>query len=273
MKGLQLQDPGEMLAALNQLEQFDAEAIYVGQRLKWNHTIAWPVLATTPLTISVNGHGCAVLFRYGVLVMFNIHGKQREQLLHQLQDMISEPMPTMENETVSIRVDKTKKEGADFESLIIHEVDISRIQVIADALAKSTVMAYYEQNVASQFEHIETLAERLHLGWRAGFQSRELLKHIGEALVMESKMIGRAEVVEKPEIAWDEPKLDRFYVRLEDEYELHERYEALERKFGLITRTAETQLSMLHARRSLRVEWYIVILIVIDILISLYKSV
>lgn len=268
MKGIKLASPEEMLDFLNQAESFDAEAIYVGQRLKWNSKVRWPVLSTMPFTISVNGNGCAVLFRYGVVVMFNLHDEQRAQLLHDLGDMISEPMPLMENETVSIRVDANQKEGVDFESLLVHQVDIPRLQVIADALAKSTVMAYYEQNVASQFEHIETLAARLHLGWRAGFQSRELLKHIGEALVMESKMVGRAEVVEKPEFVWDEPDLDRFYVRLEDEYELHERYEALERKFGLITRTAETQLSMLHARRSLRVEWYIVILIVIDILIN-----
>jgi uncharacterized Rmd1/YagE family protein len=144
-----------------------------------------------------------------------------------------------------------------------------RLQIIADVLAKSTIMAYYEPKVAQQFDRIEPLAAELHLGWRASRRSKELLEHIGETLLMESKMVGRAEVVEKPELLWEYPELDRLHARLEDEYELQERYEALERKLGLITRTAETTLSLMHTRSSLRVEWYIVLLIVFEIILTL----
>ena len=60
-------------------------------------------------------------------------------------------------------------------------------------------------------------------------------------------------------------------MRLEDEYELRERHVALERKLDLISRTAETLLDLMQHKRSLRVEWYIVILIVIEILLTLYE--
>lgn len=50
--------------------------------------------------------------------------------------------------------------------------------------------------------------------------------------------VGRVEVDEKPETLWERPDLERFYVRLEDEYELKERHLALERKLELISRTA-----------------------------------
>ncbi len=40
---------------------------------------------------------------------------------------------------------------------------------------------------------------------------------------------------------------------------------------SLITTTAETQLELLHNKHSLRVEWYIVILIVVEILLTLYE--
>jgi uncharacterized Rmd1/YagE family protein len=46
---------------------------------------------------------------------------------------------------------------------------------------------------------------------------------------------------------------------------------ALERKLDLISRTAETLLELMQHKRSLRVEWYIVILIVIEILLTLYE--
>jgi len=69
---------------------------------------------------------------------------------------------------------------------------------------------------------------------------------------------------------WVKPELERIYLRLEDEYELRERHVALERKLEVISDTAETLLELLRTRSSLRVEWYIVILILVEIIITLY---
>ena len=62
---------------------------------------------------------------------------------------------------------------------------------------------------------------------------------------------------------------ERLHQRLAGEYELPERHRALERKLDLIARTASTLLTLQYNRRSLRVEWYIVALIVVEILLTL----
>ncbi len=68
-------------------------------------------------------------------------------------------------------------------------------------------------------------------------------------------MVGRTEVGEKPELLWERPESERFYVRLEDEYELKERHFDLERKLELISRTVETLPELFQSDRSLRLEW------------------
>jgi uncharacterized Rmd1/YagE family protein len=83
--------------------------------------------------------------------------------------------------------------------------------------------------------------------------------------------VGRVEVGEKPEITWDDPDLDRLYEHLAAEYELRERDRALTRKLELASHTVETYLNLLQNRQNLRVEWYIVILIVVEIAIVLYQ--
>ena len=100
--------------------------------------------------------------------------------------------------------------------------------------------------------------------------AKELVKHIGISLLHLHKMVARVEVTEKPELLWDYPELERFYARLEDEFELQERHKAVERKIELISRTAETVLDLLQTQRGLRVEWYIVILIVVEIMFTIY---
>jgi hypothetical protein len=80
-----------------------------------------------------------------------------------------------------------------------------------------------------------------------------------------------SEQAAKPDLIWDRPDLERLFLRLEDEYEISERYAALNQKLELISRTAETVLELLQHRRGMRVEWYIVILIVLEILLTLYQ--
>jgi uncharacterized Rmd1/YagE family protein len=50
-----------------------------------------------------------------------------------------------------------------------------------------------------------------------------------------------------------------------------DRFEVVESKLDLIGRTIQTAIDLIQSRRSLRVEWYIVILIVFEIALTLYE--
>ena len=154
---------------------------------------------------------------------------------------------------------------------MLENAAVERLQVIADVLSKSTLLSLYERRVAGEFDRIEPLAAELDRSGRIRGHSRDLLKKLGAMLLVEHRMVGRAEVSEKPEILWDNPGLEGLFVKLEDEFELKERHLALERKLNLISQTAHTVLELLSSKHSLRVEWYIVILIVLEILLTLYQ--
>jgi len=90
-------------------------------------------------------------------------------------------------------------------------------------------------------------------------------------LLVEQRMVGRAEITEKPEVLWEHPQFEGLFARLEDEFEITDRHTALERKLNLISQTAHTVLELLSSKHSLRVEWYIVMLIVLEILLTVYQ--
>jgi uncharacterized Rmd1/YagE family protein len=121
------------------------------------------------------------------------------------------------------------------------------------------------------FDAVEPLAARLRQGGRSIPKGRDLLSYVGDTLLIQHKMVGRVEVGEKPEVMWERPELSRLFARLEDEFELAERRLAIERKLELISRTVGTLLDLQQNRRSLRVEWYIVVLIVFEIFLTLYQ--
>lgn len=106
---------------------------------------------------------------------------------------------------------------------------------------------------------------------RLPWKQRDLVKAIGNAMLAEHQLVDRAELLEKPDLLWDKPELDRFYARLEDEYELRERYLTLDTKLGVVSKAAHTMLELVQTRRSLNVEWYIVALIVFEVVLGLYE--
>ena len=96
---------------------------------------------------------------------------------------------------------------------------------------------------------------------RLGISSRPLLRQIGNALLVQHKMVGRAETAEKPDLLWDHPELERLYARLAEEYELRDRARALDHKQAVILQTSEIMLGMVQERSNIRLEWYVIMLI------------
>src|SRR5262249_5219265 len=151
-------------------------------------------------------------------------------------------------------------------AIVLREASPHRLQIVANVLSKSLILSHYEARIASAFDQIEPLAERLQRTGRTGYQANRLLQQIGRVLLTQHRMVGRVEMEEKPDVLWDHPELERLYARLEDEYELAERSRALEGKLALVNETVGTILDLVQNQRSNRLEWYIIGLIAIEIL-------
>ena len=252
-------------------QTFRARAVLLGDRIDLNAWRTVDQLASNPLTIAVRGGGSAVLFRYGVVVLFDITGPEEVAFLEQLRPFIGGSYATPETESIDVQIDPGAREGMGEKTLLIADNSVERMQVIADILSKSVMLAWYEARIAASFERIEPLASELQQTGSIGARAKDLLRHIGSMLLSEHLVVGRIEVGEKPELLWDRPDLEGLFIRLEDEYEIKERHASLGRKLNLISHTAQTLLQLQQSRHSLRLELYIVILIVIEILLTLYQ--
>jgi uncharacterized Rmd1/YagE family protein len=115
-------------------------------------------LATNPLTLEVSGGGMAVLFRYGVVVFFGVGSLEARAFLGQLGAFSANPYPTPETEEVRVRVEADAREGGvQGGAVVLEDASLERLQVIADVLSKSVLLALYESQVASEFDRIEPL--------------------------------------------------------------------------------------------------------------------
>lgn len=252
---------------------FRAQALFLGKKINLQKLEDYVGLATMPLIVTVGENGCAVLLSYGAAVLFNLEPGEKVAFLSKLSSQVNDSFTKPETEEVEVHLNVGESERVKEGKIFLHEFSVERLQIVADILAKSVVLSHYETSLANVFDQIEPFAASLQSDNRSKRKSRELLRQLGATLLVQHKIVGRVEIIDKPELLWESPQLENLYLRLEDEYEIRERHNALERKLELITQTAQIVLEFMQHSSSERVEWYVVILIVVEILLSLYDIV
>jgi required for meiotic nuclear division protein 1 len=263
-----LVNPAAAVAAPAEMTDVPVRAYFLGQRIDLA-AMAQPS-PESPLIVPVGDAGQGVLFSYGAVVLFGLSDTAERAFIATLKPYIQTAFDRTETEAVTIRLTPNGSGRVQDGRILLSSLDDLRLQIVADVMAKSVVLAHYELGAAAVFDRIEPYAVELQHQRPVNVKGNQLLKQIGQTLMIQHKIVGRVEIVDKPELLWEYPELDPLYHRLEDEYEIRDRHSALERKLDLVSRTAETVLDLQRHQTGLRLEWYVVLLIVVEVLLSLY---
>lgn len=255
-------------------ETLNVSAQYPGQRIRVKDIPGLAVTGSRAYMLEPETGGVAFIFRYGAVIFFGMDEKARAEVMeHAILPYLSSPLENAltDGDEALVKVDRDTPDQVAFDYITLQSVTSGRLAIISDILAKSTVLSYYERRAGEIFDLLEPLANSLQKGeYPSGKKSKQYLQHIGMAMAIQRNMTGQVEITDKPDLLWDQPpEINRFYARLEDEYEIIERHTALKEKLDTIHHTAETMVDLLQVRQSLRLEWYIVWLIVFDIVLSL----
>lgn len=249
-----------------------ARALLLGERLDLAGLERDDAVSKTPLAFREGERGFAVLFRYGAAVFIGLSPIEEDRVIGGLRSRLVGPFTRVEDESVAIEIAPERDEQVNPAGTIsLRELTPARILVVADVLAKNVALARDEREVSKVIEVIEPFAATLARTGRSHSNRREILRTIGQALLVHHRMSGRVEIEERPDILWDQPEFERLHARLADEYELNERAKSLTRKLSVISETARALTDIIDTERSVKLEMTIVALIVVEVLVTFYE--
>jgi required for meiotic nuclear division protein 1 len=252
-------------------QQLTAHALLLGDRIN-TAGFEGQLLSSAPVAVRVGTNGLAVLFRYGVAVFIGLSAAEETEFLESLRARTFGKITPHEEEWAKIQVAKEAEEPIPVGGpVLVREFSLERLLVVSDALAKSVVLGRDEREVTNVFDTIEPFARELANFGKTSRNRTDLLKLMGNALLVQHRLSGRVAVGEKPDVLWDRPDLERLYARLEDEYELSERAETLNRKLEVIADTASRLADIVDTKHSLRLEIIVIFLIAFEIVITFYE--
>lgn len=248
------------------------EAIQIGETIfikKFLEKYKYEGIAKDPTIIKWSATSYAVLFRYGVIVLWNFTDKQKKTFLRKINTFITKPLDTLLTEEAAWS--KGQKMKISDGLINTATIDNSKRQLIAVSLARTVILDYFEHKVDALLIKFSTIIEQFNNEGRSSFSSKKLLRLEGSAMVINNQTVSQITMLDKPDFIWDDPELDTLFMELEEEYEISERYEILNKKLETLLHDSEFIMNFLEARRANFLELIIVVLFVIDIALILME--
>jgi uncharacterized Rmd1/YagE family protein len=237
-------------------------------------TPAFPEAKRTPreLWYTTPGEGMVFIYPFGALVFHDVPPAERARQAARLHAA----RPGLRNalgfeESFAVREEPGARPDVRDGVLIVDRLSFEGASLVAMTVAQSTAMDYYDRIVDEMFSETDRLVERLEKAGRPPFATRRLHRFIGTAIGTRNEVLSILHLLDKPDAVWEDATADRIYHELQAEFDLSDRYLALEHKLRSVQEALELVLDMSRDSRLVLLEASIVLLIVIEIVIGLLR--
>jgi uncharacterized Rmd1/YagE family protein len=213
--------------------------------------------------------GGLYIFPFGALVTHDISPDQRETELYRLRERVPKLTTQVVREEYTVAEDPGFQIGIFNGALRVDKFTQPRAAVVALTMAQSAAMEYYERIVDEMFLRTGRFVERLERSGGVPLRTRPLHRFIGQAITSRTEVLAVLHLLDKPEATWEDPAMDRIYADLRAEFDLADRYAALELKLRSLQEALELLVGVARDRQLLILEVAVVVLILLELLLSI----
>jgi uncharacterized Rmd1/YagE family protein len=223
------------------------------------------------LAVPLPGGGTAFVYPFGAVVFHGASATARAELLERLRTVRPGLTTAVINEELTVREDLGQPAGVMQGVLYIDKLTPARAGVIALTVGQSASMEYYENIVEQMFARTGLLVDRLEKSGTVSLRTKPLHRFIGEAVSTRSEVLSVLHLLDKPDGAWDDPAMNEIYADLRAEFDLLDRYGALESKLRSVQEALELVLDVARDRRIVLLEGTVVLLILMELTLSVLR--
>jgi required for meiotic nuclear division protein 1 len=225
------------------------------------------------LYLPVEPAGGIYVYPFGAMVTCDVPPERREAELARLRTAQPKLTTQIVREDYSVIEQAGTQIGIGDGGLKVDRLTSARAGVVALIVAQSAAMEYYERIVDQLFSRTGSLVEQLERRGSVPFRTRPLNRFIGEAILARNEVLSVLHLLDKPDATWEDAAMDRIYDDLRAEFDLADRYAAMESKLRSIQEALELVLDVARDRRLLLLEVAVVVLILAELVFTALRLV
>lgn len=154
-----------------------------------------------------------------------------------------------------------------YDEIIIIQGDNKLLDKVAFAigLSRSTRLSILEDSLEKHIQTTKINSEYLSIGKKITTTESDVLKLTGRLFLLRGKLNLYSELIETPDLYWNDSKLESIYNQISKILDIQIRISILNRKLDYATEEQRALLSVLNEKKSTRLEWIIIILIMVEV--------
>jgi uncharacterized Rmd1/YagE family protein len=210
-------------------------------------------------------------FPYGVAVFWGFTEEEEKTILSSLTKFEKEPLARPElDEFTFVYSDRLKIEEDEI-ALPKNETLIKL--AISVGIAQSVKLTVFEETIARTIEPSKQIPKALAEKGKISLSRKETSRRMGELFLERNSINLQSDILDTPEFFWDHSELEPSYRRMIHYLDVSKRTDVLNRRLNLLHELFEILSNELNHQHTSRLEWTIIILIVIEVILAVMRDI
>jgi uncharacterized Rmd1/YagE family protein len=214
--------------------------------------------------------GDVFFLAYGAIVCWGLTEDEEKEILLFLKEFEKEPLAKVEIDEFSFAYGDTMKIEED--EITIQNKNILTKVAISHGLAQSVKLTTFEEMIQRTIDLSKKLPEDLARKGKIFLSRKEISQKMGELFIERNSINLHSEVLDTPEFFWEHPELENFYRRTAHYLDVSKRVEVLNKRLTVVHELFEILSNEYNHQHSSRLEWTIIILIVIEVILAVLRD-
>jgi len=211
------------------------------------------------------------VFDYGVVVFGNFDPLAKSEFLKFIKDYANVLVDVNLFEEYRIEIDpSTTKMLVKNDEVVVPQLDPSILRIAMLNTGQSVALEYYEMLTDSLIASSKHYILELEQKGKISISKTNLLKYIGKVLNVKNSIVDNLYILDDPNLVWDNEELSVMNRNLKANFEIIPRFKDLDYRLQIVEDNLKLFTDVLNVRESSRLEWIIIILILIEILVALF---
>ncbi|MCB0398369.1 MAG: RMD1 family protein [Winogradskyella sp.] len=204
------------------------------------------------------------LFQYGMVSFFNLTKLEIDNALQAIKPLCDTYFEHMISEEVNVEI-KANTIQVNFESIVLPGINSEMIRLVMLNASQSVALNLYSEITETLLIETNEHTKYLESKGKLNISNNKLKRFIGKILNIKNKISENLYIFDSPEITWDDEQLNKLNTDLKQTFDLKDRYHLIHDRIEIIKENLELFKDIMDHRESSRLEWIIIILILVEV--------
>jgi required for meiotic nuclear division protein 1 len=231
-----------------------------------------PILGTNPLVLEPQKDSFVFLARFGGVVFWNCPEPLIRQIHEELKSLPGlSSLEEQARDFLKVKVGAAE-DSVEFSEVRLREFSLEKLRIVSLTLAQSVALDHFEAAVSRAMARFQPVVNALSHEGKLLLPHREVLRIVGFAMEVRAAVLDNLTLFDDPPETWESESLAHLDSALYGQFDLEERLGAIREKLAYLQDAGATFLGLLDTRKNHRLEWIIILLILVEILLFIGKD-